>query len=114
MNRLTAIALAAALPVIAALACAGAPVVKNATGSELHIEVVSGGETFSGSLADALYLSNRDVERIEIRRPDGSIQRYDRARLELLAKDLPDRENRVWQIDSEGLRAVPHSRWKQP
>jgi hypothetical protein len=110
VNRLAAIALAAAL-----FACAGPPVVRNATGAELHVEVVSGdGETFSGSLADALYLANRDVERIEIRRPDGSIQRYDRKRLELLAKDLPDRENRVWQIDGDGLRAVPHSRWKQP
>jgi hypothetical protein len=112
VNRLAAIALAAA---VALFACAGPPVVRNATGAEVYVEVVStDGETFSGSLDSALHLRNRDVERIEIRRPDGSIQRYDRARLELLAKDLPDRENRVWQIDSEGLRAVPHSRWKQP
>ncbi|HVH04967.1 MAG TPA: hypothetical protein VNE71_03075 [Myxococcota bacterium] len=115
MNRLAAIALAAVVPLAAALICTGPPVVYNATGAYLYVEVVSSdGETFSGSLEPALYLRGRNVERIEIRRRDGSIQRFDRARLELLAKDFPDRENLVWQIDSEGLRAVPYSRrWKR-
>jgi hypothetical protein len=115
VNRLAAIALAAAAPLLAAMTCAHPPVVENATGGEVYVEVVyADGETFGGVLENALWLGQRGrVERLEIRRADGSIQRFDRARLELLAKDLPDRENVVWRIDAEGVQAVALDDWKR-
>jgi hypothetical protein len=110
MNRTAALVLAATVPALAAMMCVSPPLVQNSTGAELYVEIVfQDGGTFSGVIESGFFLGERSIERLEIRRADGTTQRFDRERLELLAKDLPDRTNVIWRIEAEGVRALPYS-----
>jgi hypothetical protein len=118
VRRLAPIALVAAALALTAMQCASRPVsvLENATGAPLHVEVVCQDEwTFVGELADVLVIGTAQVvhrlERLGIRRPDGSVQRFDRARLALLAEEIPDADAIAWVIDGESLRAVPFEKW---
>jgi hypothetical protein len=115
--------LAAALAIaLAAAACggrAGEPpakdgkgaIVENATPEPVQLAVFyAGGTHWQGSLegnSTARYDGDfRTLERLELTRPDGSLHRYDRKRLDLLAKHIAASEAVVLRIEAEGVRAV--------
>jgi hypothetical protein len=95
---------------------AGKSVLDNATGGALRVEVVcDDGWTFAGEVETQLWFSMegslRRLERLEIRRADGTVQRFDRARLELLAKGLPDPDAIAWVVEAEDFRALALDAW---
>jgi hypothetical protein len=117
VHRLAPIVLAAAALALAGMNCrAGKSVLDNATGGALRVEVVcDDGWTFAGEVVTQLWFSMegslRRLERLEIRRADGTVQRFDRARLELLAEGIPNRDEVAWVVEAEDFRALALDAW---
>ena len=86
-------------------------IVQNATAAPVQLAVFyQDGTHWQGSLegnATARYDGDFGaIARLELQRPDGSLHRYDRARLDLLAKGIAQPDAVVLRIEADGIRAV--------
>jgi hypothetical protein len=106
-------------PAVLALALLGAKcaddgrgaIVENATAEPVQLAVFyASGTHWQGSLEgnrSARYDGDfRTLERLEVQRKDGSLHRYDRSRLDLLAKGIGPDEEVVLRVEADGIRAV--------